>query len=46
MKEAIIESARNLTAGDGGPFGAIVVKDGKIVGRGHNEVIKNNQKIY
>ncbi len=42
MNEAIDESAKNLETGDGGPFGAVVVKDGVIVGRGHNEVIKNN----
>lgn len=42
MKEAIAESAKNLETGHGGPFGAVIVKDGQIVGRGHNEVIKNN----
>lgn len=42
MKEAIAESAKNLATGHGGPFGAVIVKDGVIVGRGHNEVIKNN----
>ena len=42
MDEAISESAKNLETGHGGPFGAVVVKDGVIVGRGHNEVLKNN----
>lgn len=42
MKEAIAESAKNLETGHGGPFGAVIVKDGIIIGRGHNEVIKNN----
>ena len=42
MNEAIAESGKNLTTGQGGPFGAVVVKDGQIIGRGHNEVIKNN----
>ena len=42
MCEAIKESAKNLATGDGGPFGAVIVKNKKIVGRGHNEVINNN----
>lgn len=42
MKEAIRESEKNLATGDGGPFGAVVVKDGVIVGRGHNEVLVNH----
>lgn len=42
MNEAIEESWKNLSTGHGGPFGAVIVKDGVIVGRGHNEVIKNN----
>lgn len=42
MKEAIAESATNLQTGNGGPFGAVIVKDGKIVGRGHNQVLQNN----
>ena len=42
MDEAIAESAKNLKTGHGGPFGAVVVKDGVIVGRGHNEVLKHN----
>lgn len=42
MKEAIQESKKNLTTGDGGPFGAVVVKDGAIIGRGHNEVLVNH----
>jgi len=41
MREAIIESEKNLKTGHGGPFGAVVVRNGKIIGRGHNEVIKN-----
>ena len=41
MREAIIESEKNLKTGDGGPFGAVVVRNGKIIRRGHNEVIKN-----
>ncbi|MCH4178610.1 MAG: nucleoside deaminase [Megasphaera sp.] len=42
MKEAIKESAKNIATGDGGPFGAVVVRDGHIIGRGHNEVLVNH----
>lgn len=42
MKEAIRLSESNIELKDGGPFGAVVVKDGKIIGRGKNRVISNN----
>lgn len=42
MREAISEAVEGITNEDGGPFGAVIVKDGKIVGRGHNRVLKNN----
>lgn len=42
MREAILESKTGMQDNDGGPFGAIVVKDGKIVGRGHNRVLATN----
>lgn len=42
MKIAIDEARTGITAGHGGPFGCVVVKDGKVVGSGHNEVIKQN----
>lgn len=41
MKEAISEAYDGINNGDGGPFGSVIVKDGKIVGRGHNRVVKN-----
>ncbi|GAK06988.1 nucleoside deaminase [Geomicrobium sp. JCM 19038] len=41
LKEAINAACENLESG-GGPFGAIVVKDGSIVGRGGNVVTKDN----
>lgn len=42
MLEAIALSRECLETGTGGPFGAVVVKDGKIVGRGRNQVTINN----
>jgi len=41
MKEAIRLSEENVKKG-GGPFGAVIVKDGKIVGRGANSVTTLN----
>ena len=32
----------NLTTNNGGPFGACIVKDGEIIGKGSNNVLKNN----
>lgn len=42
MKQAAEESMIGMTAGDGGPFGAVIVKDGKVIASGHNMVIKTN----
>ena len=39
MKTAVEEAQQGIRAGHGGPFGCVIVKDGAIVGRGHNEVI-------
>ena len=41
MKEAIDLSDDNFEKNYGGPFGACIVKDGKIIGKGINKVIKN-----
>ena len=40
MEEAIKEAQQGIRNGHGGPFGCVIVKAGKLVGRGHNEVIK------
>ena len=40
MKAAIEEAEKGIHAGEGGPFGCVIVKDGAIVGKGHNEVVK------
>ncbi|MBK8609321.1 MAG: nucleoside deaminase [Chitinophagaceae bacterium] len=42
MLEAIRLSVNNVEAGKGGPFGAVVVKDGKIIARGVNQVTSSN----
>jgi guanine deaminase len=42
MKEAIRLAEENNVTGNGGPFGAVIVKDGKIIARGHNEVTSTN----
>lgn len=42
MLIATKEADSNLTTNEGGPFGAVIVKDGKIVGRGHNRVLINH----
>jgi len=42
MREAIRLSIHMMRRGQGGPFGAVVVRDGKIVGRGCNQVTSAN----
>ena len=42
MKEAVRLSIENVERGMGGPFGAVVVKNGKIIARGTNQVTASN----
>ena len=42
MKEALKEAYEGIDKGHGGPFGSVIVKDGKIIGRGHNRVLLNH----
>ena len=42
MELAIREAREGIENGHGGPFGTIIVKDGEIVGRGHNCVLRDN----
>ena len=42
MRRAIELSVRNLDDGVGGPFGAVIVKDGQIIGEGTNRVTSTN----
>ena len=41
MMEAINLSQRGINTNEGGPFGCVIVKDDKIIGRGNNKVITN-----
>ena len=42
MQEAIRLAKENVLKGTGGPFGAVIVKDGKIIARGVNTVTRDN----
>lgn len=42
MMMAIDEARQGILQHHGGPFGSIIVRNGEIVGRGHNRVIGNN----
>jgi guanine deaminase len=42
MQEAIRLAMEGVASGRGGPFGAVVVKEGRIVGSGCNEVTSKN----
>ncbi len=42
MRQAIALSRRGMAEGAGGPFGAVVVMDGRVVGEGWNQVTSTN----
>lgn len=42
MQEAISMAKKGMKNNEGGPFGAVIVKDGVIIGRGNNEVTSTN----
>lgn len=42
MRRAIALSREKMQGGAGGPFGAVVVRDGKIIGEGWNQVTSTN----
>jgi len=42
MRRAIALSAEKMRAGLGGPFGAVIARDGQIIAEGHNQVTSGN----
>ena len=42
MREAIRLSIENVQSGNGGPFGTVIVKNGKIIASGVNKVTQSN----
>jgi guanine deaminase len=42
MKQAIALATENVTSGRGGPFGAVIVRDGKVIATGVNQVTATN----
>ncbi|MGN1405198.1 MAG: nucleoside deaminase [Erysipelotrichaceae bacterium] len=42
MNMAIDEARQGIYNHHGGPFGSVIVKDGKVIGQGHNMVLINN----
>lgn len=42
LERAIELSKIGMQSGKGGPFGCVIVKDGKIIGEGYNQVITTN----
>ena len=39
MREALKEAYEGINNRHGGPFGCVIVKDGQIIGQGHNRVL-------
>lgn len=42
MQMAIEEAREGIQEGHGGPFGAVIVKDGQVIAKGHNHVVAYN----
>jgi guanine deaminase len=42
LRMAIEEAFRAILQHEGGPFGAVIVREGKLLGKGHNTVLKSH----
>ncbi len=42
MQQAVELSSIGMHKKEGGPFGCVIVKDGKVIGKGNNKVFLNN----
>lgn len=42
LMEALELAKSGMESGAGGPFGCVIVKDGVVIGRGHNKVLGTN----
>lgn len=42
MRRVLELAQQGMDAGHGGPFGAVIVKNGEVVGEAHNEVLSSN----
>ena len=42
MQMAIEEGFKNIQNGEGGPFGAVIVRHGEVIARAHNKVLLTN----
>ncbi len=42
MREAIALAVKKMRQGQGGPFGAVIVRHGEVIGRGYNRVTFTN----
>ena len=42
LEEALEEAKKGFKKKEGGPFGAVIVRKGKIIAKAHNKVLKNN----
>jgi guanine deaminase len=42
MEIACDEALQGMEKNEGGPFGAVIVREGKVIARAHNEVLRRN----